>query len=76
MPQDATPNQRLADSLLGGPVVEYIREKRDSIPQWSWRLIARQLLADTGGQVDVTSETLRLWYVESLAEPDDLNAAV
>lgn len=62
MPQDATPNQRLADLLLKRPVVDYIHEKREVIPQWSWRLIARQLLDDTGGQVDVTSETLRLWY--------------
>lgn len=62
MPSDATPNQRLADSLLQRPVVDYIREKRESTPRWSWRLIARQLLDDTAGQVDVTSETLRLWF--------------
>jgi hypothetical protein len=28
----------------------------------SWRLIARDLHEDTGGQIDVTAETLRSWF--------------
>lgn len=58
--------QRLAGLLLGRPVVDWIREQR---PDKSYRAIARDLAALTGGQVDVAPETLRLWA------PDEAESA-
>ncbi len=61
---ERTPNQRIASDLLGRSVIDYIGEKRDAVPRWSWRLIARQLHTDTDGLVDVTPEALRQWHGE------------
>lgn len=67
MTQDSTANQRLAEVLLDRPLVDYIAERRQVTPKLSWRKIARQLAADTDGQVDVTPETLRLWFATEVA---------
>ena len=68
MRTDLTPAQLLADELLGRPLSEYVAEKRRSRrPKWSWRLIAEQLAEDTDGKVDVTGETLRIWYGAEVA---------
>lgn len=57
---DVTPTQRLASLLLNQPVAGWITERRDA--GTSWRRIACDLCATTGGQVDVTAETLRGWF--------------
>lgn len=54
-----TATQRLADLLLDEPVETFVSRKRSE--GRSWRLIARDLLTLTDGQVDVTTQTLRLW---------------
>lgn len=59
--------QRFAEHLIGRPFVEYATEKRQATPKWSWRMIARQLATDTGGQVDVAPETLRMWFIDDEA---------
>lgn len=53
-----TPTQRLADSLLGGGLRAYVRDRR--LAGKSWRQISLDLRDDI--QVDVTYETLRNWY--------------
>ncbi len=53
-----TPTQRLATALLGEPVIEWIRARRPDTP---WRKIGRELLAATGGEIDVTEHTLIAW---------------
>jgi hypothetical protein len=67
MKPTTTPAQRLADALLGYPLAVYVTEKRTAFPQWSWRQIANRLERDTNGQVEVTGETLRLWFREDVA---------
>ena len=59
-----TPTHRLADLLLAdaGPLERFVRERRARKPQRSWRLIARDLHDATGAEVDLTGETLRLWF--------------
>jgi hypothetical protein len=52
----------LADFLLDKPLSDYVREKRTGRPKWSWADIAAQLSDDTGSKVDVSGETLRLWF--------------
>lgn len=56
---EETPTQRLASLLLEQPVTDWIADKRAA--GLSWRVIARDLHADTQGAVDVTAETLRGW---------------
>lgn len=66
MPQ-ATPKQRLAELLLGESLEHFVRSRRaDGLP---WRYVARDLFDATGGEVDVTHESLRLWF------PDEAKAA-
>ena len=57
MPPNA--HQRLAAIILGQPVERFISDRR---PGRSWRLIARDLYEVTGGQIDVTPQTLRNWH--------------
>jgi hypothetical protein len=57
---DATPTHRLADHLLPTPLADFVQARRTA--GRSWRLIARDLHEDTGGQIDVTAETLRSWF--------------
>ncbi len=62
--QVQTPNHRLADLLLAseGPLEAFVRSRREL--DRSWRLIARDLYETTGGQVDLTYETLRGWFAD------------
>lgn len=63
-----TPTQRLAEHLLGRSLAEYIAEKRNARPRWSWQLIAEQLAEDTAGQVSVSHEAVRNWHADFAAE--------
>lgn len=54
-----TPTQRLASLLLDQNVIDYIADRRSE--GRAWRFIARDISEATGGQVDVTYETLRKW---------------
>lgn len=67
-----TPNQRLATTILGRPLEDFVLERR---PDKSWRLIARDLHEATNGQVDVTGEALRGWYRHLDAKPKATSAA-
>lgn len=57
---NATPTQRLADLLLPTTLGDFVATRRAT--GRSWRLIARDLHEQTGGQIDVTAETLRGWF--------------
>jgi hypothetical protein len=57
-----TPTQRLATLALGQDVTAWVVERRSSDPSPSFRTIATELRVRTSGQVDVTDETIRLWY--------------
>lgn len=58
---DATPTQILASLRLGRNVTEWASERRSATPRPSFRKIATELREITGGQVDVTDETIRNW---------------
>lgn len=60
-PETAT--QRLASLLLKQDVLAFIAERREA--GVAWRHIARDIYEATGGQVDVTYETLRTWHGEA-----------
>lgn len=64
-----TPTQRLADALLSpsGDLDSFVTSRREQAPPRSWRLIARDLLEATQGQVDVTAQTLHTWYGDDTA---------
>jgi hypothetical protein len=62
VPDSPTPLQRLATVLLGQDLAEWVAERRDPEVRHSWQLIARQLRKATAGEVDVSGETLRVWY--------------
>ncbi len=64
-PTDTTTAQRLASSLLGEPIHDWIIAKRAM--GMSWRSIANHLEDETGGQVYVTHETIRAWSQEVAA---------
>lgn len=58
-----TTTQRLAGLLLGEPLEEFVRTRREA--KRAWRLVARDLWKATNGEVDVTHETLRTWYPDA-----------
>lgn len=60
-----TATQRLATLLIGQDVRDFIAERRTQ--GRAWRFIARDLYEATGGQVDVTYETLRGWHEDVAA---------
>lgn len=62
---DATPIQRLASMALGGDVVAWVVARRNTPGQPSYQQIADELRAATGGQVTVTDQTVRLWYLKN-----------
>lgn len=62
MPIDASHTRKLASVLLKQDVVEYILERR---PHRSWRVIARDIYEATGGEVDVTPQTVINWVREN-----------
>lgn len=57
-----TPHQKMAGLLLGQPVDQWIRDKRAE--GTTWRAITRLLRERTGGQIDITHETVRAWARE------------
>jgi hypothetical protein len=59
---DATPLRRLAELLLGEPLEDFVRSRR---PHKAWRFIARDLYDATNGEIDVTHESLRLWFPDA-----------
>ncbi|MDP4015356.1 MAG: hypothetical protein U0990_11485 [Candidatus Nanopelagicales bacterium] len=62
-----TPNQRLAQLLLGTPLDQWLSTKRTS--GTPWRAIARDLYTATNGQIDMSHETIRIWCASLL--PDE-----
>lgn len=65
--ENLTPTQRLAAMKLGRPLADYVDDKRNTHPRWSWGMIATQLAEDTGGDIVVSREALRQWYGERAA---------
>jgi hypothetical protein len=64
--QDASsPSRALAEHLLQRSLADYVGEKRAARPQWSWRLIAEQISADTDGKVNLSGEAIRRWFAET-----------
>ena len=55
-----TPTQRLATLILGRDLGSFVAERRAE--GRAWRFVARDLYEATGGEIDVTYETLRSWY--------------
>jgi len=62
-----TPTQRLASVKLGRSLEDYVIEKRNARPRWTWKLIAEQLAEDTDGEITVSHEALRQWYGQAAA---------
>lgn len=58
-----TTTQRLASLLLGQPVDQWVRDRREAGD--SWRRIAMQLHEITDGQVSLTGEAIRLWVKDA-----------
>lgn len=61
-PPTRTPLMALADLLLGQPVQDWVRGRRDE--KVSFRRIALELHEKTGGQISVTDNTIRAWAAE------------
>lgn len=57
---ERSPTQRLASLKLGRPLEEYVAEKRNAGLPWS--SIAAEISLDTEGEVEISRESLRLWY--------------
>jgi hypothetical protein len=55
-----TVTRRYADLLLQGQLEEFVRSRRAK--RRAWRLISRDLWEETGGELDLTYETLRSWF--------------
>ena len=62
-----TARQQLAAIILGKSLSEYVNDKR--IEGLAWRKIAKTLSTDTNGRVNVTHETLRIWYGDDAKAP-------
>lgn len=62
-----TATQRLASTILGQDVRDWVNERRGHPYQPSWAAIADELTEATAGQVRVSRETLRLWMSEQVA---------
>jgi hypothetical protein len=65
--ENLTPTQRLAAMKLGRSLADYVNDKRNARPRWTWEAIANQLADDTGGDIVVSREALRQWYGERAA---------
>ena len=59
---ETSPTYQLADQALAGTLAATVLDARAA--GQSWRRIAQAIYARTGGAVDVTGETLRLWFGE------------
>lgn len=60
-----TATQRLADLLLGQPVMEWVDERRAK--GLSWRKVAIELRDRTEGEIDVAPATLIAWDAARVA---------
>jgi hypothetical protein len=58
--ENRTPARILADLLIQGGLDEFVRARRATGD--SWRDIELALSAATEGKVNVTGQTLRMWY--------------
>lgn len=74
VPRTPSPSQRLATLALGRDVRLWLRERRPASGPPSFRELAKELRVLTGGQVDVTDQTLANWWSE-ISEPSDGEAA-
>lgn len=74
MPNTLTPTQQLAEVLIGQPLPEYIRAKRNARPSFTWRLIAEDIERDTNGKVKVTPYAVSMWAAAFDAAEDDAAA--
>lgn len=61
-----TPTQRLASTLLGQPLEEWVVSRR--IAGMSWKAIAADLQVSTNDQICVSRETVRGWFVPALSD--------
>lgn len=68
MAPSPTNTQRLATVMLGKPVHAWVVERRSSDPKPTWSEIASELNHKTGGQVIVSREAIRLWYVQAVED--------
>lgn len=53
-------NWKHANLLIPGGIDAFVLTRRDEGK--GWRVVARELWLTTGGEVDLTHETLRRWY--------------
>lgn len=56
-----TPRQRLAERHLDRPLGEWVSDRRDRGE--SWATIAEALADATDGDVEISREAIRLWFV-------------
>jgi hypothetical protein len=71
MRPEPTTTQRLASLLLGTDLHDWIGERKSHPYKPSWTAIAADLKDATNGEVSVTGEAIRRWYVETTPEPQD-----
>lgn len=75
MQRTNTATQRLASVILGQDLGEWVAERRAHPYEPSWQAIADELREVTDNEVDVSRETLRLWYGQRVAgEPTEKSA--
>jgi hypothetical protein len=61
-PETQSTFQRHASYVLDEPVAEWIRRRRAQGA--TWKVIGRDLRDRTGGKLDVSEKTLRLWAAQ------------
>lgn len=66
--QRKTARHRLADLLLGRPVVEFVEERRAN--GRAWHEIAYDLRDATDGEITVSGEALRQWVASTATAQD------
>jgi hypothetical protein len=69
---DRTPSHRLADALLPVPLADYVRDRRNRDPRWSWGLIAEHIAIDTDGAVILSREALRRWFADEFPDRESM----
>lgn len=62
---ELSPTYQLADGAMGGALRETVLELRAA--GQSWRRISQRIYDRTGGSINVTGETLRLWFGEQVS---------
>ena len=71
--QASTPKRRLADLLIEGGLETFVADRRAA--KDSWRSIALDLYKVTAGELDITPESLRLWFPQYAKNDDESEAA-